>query len=453
MLPPEFRPKPPVAGTIAELPLSDADDSLLPGEEEAPKPSADWRRDVPSVSQFVRRIRGHLEGTFSDVWVRGEISNYRPSPSGHCYFVLKDASAQLPAVFFRNITSRLKFRLENGLELLVRGRVTYYEAGGRMQMICEAAEPAGIGALQLAFDQLKARLAAEGLFAAERKKPLPFLPRRVALITSPTGAVVRDMLTVFARRAPQVSLLVLPVAVQGDKAVPDLVEAFARLGRWNESAPASEKVDLVIFGRGGGSMEDLWAFNDERLARAVIACTIPTISAVGHETDFTIADFVADRRAPTPSAAAEMAAPSREELFRQVAEYEGRLARSLRRVVDQKRLHVTHLTSRLVDPRERLQQLRERCRDLLSRATFAIAQSALLKRRRLETALGRLHAFSPLATLGRGYSITFGADGLPLTSATAVAPGSRLTTRLADGTVESQVTAISKGPAPSMDSL
>ncbi|MBN2106659.1 MAG: exodeoxyribonuclease VII large subunit, partial [Deltaproteobacteria bacterium] len=259
-------------------------------------------RFIFTVAELTRHIRDTLESAYPDVWVEGEISNLRIPSSGHCYFTLKDEAAQLRVVMFRMQARLLRFTAEDGLKVICRGRINVYEQRGEYQLVADMLEPRGVGSLQLAFEQLKNRLAGEGLFAEERKKPLPFLPARIAVITSPTGAAVRDIIRIIHRRFPSVAILVVPVRVQGDEAPEEIARAI-------ETVNQRGLGDVIIVGRGGGSLEDLWAFNTETVARAIAASALPVISAVGHETDTTIADFAADLRAPTPSAAAELVVP------------------------------------------------------------------------------------------------------------------------------------------------
>ncbi len=279
-------------------------------------------RRIWPVRELVKNVRELVEERFGDVWVEGEISNFRPAPSGHLYFTLKDADAQLPVVLFRRQAILLRFRPEDGLHVLVRGRVSVYDQRGQMQLVGETMEPVGAGSLQLAFEQLKQKLKAEGLFEAERKRPLPAFPRTVGIITSPTGAVIRDFLNIVGRRHSGLNVLLCAAAVQGDSAAAEVETALRHLN-------ASGLVDVIVIARGGGSLEDLAAFNSERVARAIAASKLPVVSAVGHETDFTIADFVADLRAPTPSAAAELIT----EAQHRIAEHLGNLATRLERAV------------------------------------------------------------------------------------------------------------------------
>ncbi|NOT45081.1 MAG: exodeoxyribonuclease VII large subunit, partial [Acidobacteria bacterium] len=282
-------------------------------------PDAPIRRRVLTVTELTAGIRGLLEDRFADVWVEGEVSNCRVWNTGHMYFTLKDRDAQLKGVMFRSALRLLKFKPQDGLRVVARGRVSVYDPKGEYQIVCEHLEPEGLGALQLAFDQLKQRLAAEGLFAQTRKRDLPTLPRRIGIVTSPDGAALRDIVHVLRRRYPQAHLVIAPTRVQGEGAAIEIARALGAIGR-------VDGVDVVIVGRGGGSIEDLWAFNEEVVARAIAGCPVPTVSAVGHETDVTIADFVADVRAPTPSAAAEIVVARKDE-------FTGRIERVSHRVL------------------------------------------------------------------------------------------------------------------------
>ncbi len=280
-------------------------------------------RRIWPVRELVEQVREQVELEHGDVWVEGEISNCRPAPSGHLYFTLKDAEAQLPVVLFRRQAILLRFRPEDGLHVLVRGRVSVYAQRGQLQLVGETIEPVGAGSLQLAFEQLKERLKAEGLFDAERKRPLPAFPRTVGIVTSPTGAVIRDFLNIVRRRHSGLNVLVFPAAVQGEQALGEIETALVQLN-------ASGLVDVIVVARGGGSLEDLGAFNSERVARAIAASQLPVVSAIGHETDFTIADFVADLRAPTPSAAAELITEAQHRIAERVANQSQRLERATR---------------------------------------------------------------------------------------------------------------------------
>ena len=276
-------------------------------------------RKVWSVAELTARINAALSTQFTNLWVEGEVSNFRPAQSGHLYFTLKDAKAEVKCVCFRSQAMRLKFRPEDGLKIIVRGSISVYEPRGEYQIYVEHIEPAGLGALQLAFEQLKKRLEAEGLFDEARKKPLPMLPRRIGVVTSPTGAAVRDIVRILRRRFPDLHLILYPVRVQGEGAAAEIVAALEYFNR-------KQLVDVILVARGGGSIEDLWAFNEEPVARAIAASAIPVVSGVGHETDFTIADFVADVRASTPSAAAEIVVQSRQEFQRHLLELEHKIS-------------------------------------------------------------------------------------------------------------------------------
>ncbi len=328
-------------------------------------------RRVYSVSDLTARIRELLAKNFTDTTVQGEISNCRPAASGHIYFTLKDERAQIRCVFFKNQQRGMKFRPEDGLKVTVRGSISVYEARGEYQIYVESMEPLGRGALQLAFEQLKKRLEDEGLFDPSRKKPLPMLPSRVGLITSPTGAAVRDVVRILTRRFPNVHLTLYPVRVQGEGSAAEIVEAL-RYFHKNHAA------DVVLLVRGGGSMEDLWSFNEEIVARAIAACEIPVISGVGHETDFTIADFVADVRASTPSAAAELVVNTRREFDNHVSDLQADLATSMRyRIMELNgRVHALLGRPGFRRPHDLLRQRRQRADDLTARRCARIARAA-----------------------------------------------------------------------------
>ena len=434
---------------------------------------------VFSVSELNKQIRQKLESSYSLVWIQGEISNFKAHSSGHHYFSLKDKKAQINAVMFRGFNSRLKFRPEDGAEVLIRGKVTVYEPRGNYQIFCETMEPVGAGALQVAFEQLKAKLKSEGLFDSDRKRALPELPKHIALITSPTGAAVQDMLNVLNRRFRGVRVTLIPALVQGAQAPADIVRAFGL-------AEQLKDVDVIICGRGGGSLEDLWAFNDEAVARAIVASKVPVISAVGHEVDFTIADFVSDLRAPTPSAAAELVVKNVTELNERIANFRQRLRYSM--IQKLKTLNHTLLSAQksLVDPRRRLQDLSLRCDELTQRMEKAIGywlqhrkQSLLLYQKRMGTPQDRLDrlrsqvkmcsvklahlqgqslieqrsklsrmtavldSLSPLKVVDRGYSIVTHAQGV-VKSVTDVNVGETVKIKLADGHIEAEVKNLEK---------
>lgn len=352
-------------------------------------------------SQLNAEAQVVLEENFGLIWLEGEVSNLARPGSGHWYFSLKDTRAQVRCAMFRNRNLRLKFQPENGLKILLRGRVSLYLGRGEFQVIVDHIEPAGEGALRLAFEQLRARLEAEGLFEADRKRPLPALPKHLAVITSATGAAIRDILTVLGRRWPAAQVTLLPSAVQGDAAPGELIAALERLARWRDLAP-ERAPELVIIGRGGGSLEDLWAFNDEGLARAIVACPIPVISAVGHEVDVTIADLVADLRAATPSAAAELAVPDRIDWLAGFAAFERRLQSSAHRRFDQVRERLRHLSRRLRHPGHLLRERSQRVDELDLRIRRQIEQGLERRRERLAGLRRRLLHASPRSRLMRG---------------------------------------------------
>lgn len=444
-------------------------------------PDAPIRRRVLTVTELTAGIRGLLEDRFADVWVEGEVSNCRVWNTGHMYFTLKDRDAQLKGVMFRSALRLLKFKPQDGLRVVARGRVSVYDPKGEYQIVCEHLEPEGLGALQLAFDQLKQRLAAEGLFAQTRKRDLPTLPRRIGIVTSPDGAALRDIVHVLRRRYPQAHLVIAPTRVQGEGAAIEIARALGAIGR-------VDGVDVVIVGRGGGSIEDLWAFNEEVVARAIAGCPVPTVSAVGHETDVTIADFVADVRAPTPSAAAEIVVARKDEFtgrierlsHRVLAAVRGRLhrAESRLRLLEASRglagfhghvalrgRHVAELEHELhrcmatrlggltrdlqaarasldrFDLRHRLADVRARLATLESRLGRATTGAQHTARRRFHEAAARLEALSPLSVLGRGYAVCWNEDRTAvLRDATTVSLGHQVHVRLARGTINCTVT-------------
>lgn len=433
-------------------------------------------REVLSVSQLNNRARLLLEDVFSGIWVEGEISNLARPASGHIYFTLKDGQAQVRCALFRQNAARVRQALRDGLAVKVRGKVSLFEGRGDYQLILDAVEPAGDGALRLAFEALKEKLGAEGLFASTGKIALPVHPRRIGIVTSPTGAVIRDIISVFRRRAPQVELNLIPTAVQGREATAQIVRALQRAD--------AQGFDALILARGGGSLEDLWCFNEEAVARAVAACSTPIVSAVGHETDVSIADFVADVRAPTPSAAAELLAPDSSELLQRLHNLQRRLVLHMQGRLARERLRLDGVSKRLRHPGERLRQQAQRLDDLDMRLRRAFNQQlasqrerlarldarlaaqhpgrslALLRQRldglaerlpramqgqlrnqrqRLGALAGQLQIVSPLATLGRGYSILLDERGQAVRSAAQTQPGQRLKARLSEGELDVRV--------------
>jgi exodeoxyribonuclease VII large subunit len=439
---------------------------------------------VLSVSELTEQVRNMLEVEFSAVQVQGEISNYKRAASGHWYFTLRDESAQLRAVFFRQWNRLMRFEPENGLEVRVRGGLSVYAERGDYQLMVEMLEPVGVGALQLAFEQQVRRLAAEGLFDETRKRPLPVLPRRIGIVTSPVGAVIQDMLRILERRNPHIDVIIVPVRVQGNTAAGEIADAIRLLNKYGKKK--GSEVDVIIVGRGGGSMEDLWAFNEEQVARAIFNSEIPVISAVGHETDFTVADLVADLRAPTPSAAAELVAPEAEALRERVEDLHSELSRAMSFYLLQRRMKLHDLTrsrgfaeivgavytlaqrrreleeraaralqTGLQRARLRLEQAQRRLEAADFRAPIALGTARLESfQQRLERAIhsrlerewhqlalrvSKLEVLSPLSVLGRGYALVKDESGHLVTRADSLVSGQRIRVRFEDGEIGCQV--------------
>jgi len=393
------------------------------------------RESVLTVSELTARIQTALEGGFPNVSVLGEVSNVYHARSGHLYFTLKDADSQLRVVAWRRMVGGLKFRVEDGMELVVRGRISVYAPKGEYQLVATLIVPRGMGALELAFRQLCEKLKKEGLFDEERKKPLPFLPRRIAIVTSPGGAAIHDMLTVIARRHPRVHILICPVRVQGAGAAGEIARA---IGDINDQVDC----DVIIIGRGGGSTEDLWAFNEEVVARAISASRIPVISAVGHEIDISVSDLVADLRAKTPTEAAELVLPSEVELRTALDSQLFALYQHVKAIASDRRSELVRLrdTLRLRSPARVVERYTQTCDDLWGRLTRAAARRIEISSQELAGLQGKLAALNPRAILARGYSITTDAEtGLALREATAVSPGARLNTQLHAGKITSIV--------------
>ena len=390
-----------------------------------------------TVSQLTGHIRRLIDDdpALSDLWVEGEISNFSRASSGHCYFTLKDAGSQIGCVMWRSVANRQRSLPTGGDRVLAHGRVGVYEAGGRYQLYVDKIQPAGVGNLYLEFERLKARLEAEGLFDPQRKWPLPRFPRCIGVVTSPTAAALRDILNVLSRRYPLASVLLSPTQVQGDAAPPQIVTALDALNERDD-------VDVIIVARGGGSLEDLWAFNDERVARAVAASRIPIICGVGHETDFSLADFAADARAPTPSAAAELVAPDRAELRAQAVGLAAALTTVLQGAIEERRWRLAEQTRALkhLSPTAQLAQSRQRVDDLLGRARAAVRHNLTLRRERLMGLTGRLAGVSPLGTLERGYAVVRRQEtGAIVQLVAQAAAGDVLAVRVADGEFEAEV--------------
>ncbi len=356
------------------------------------------RVPVLSVSELNRRLRCSLESEFADVWVWGEVSNFRMPPSGHFYFSLKDGRSQIAAVMFRSATRALPFRPRDGLELIARGRVSLYDVRGDLQLYVDWLEPRGLGGIQLALEQLKRRLSAEGLFEVSRKRELPAWPRAVGVVTALTGAAVHDIVTTLRGRMRNVRIVVRPVRVQGQQAGADIVAALVDLN-------AVPEVDVIIVGRGGGSMEDLWAFNEEAVVRAIATSRVPVVSAVGHEIDFTLADLVADQRAATPTAAAALVVPDCSQLAQRLAATQVGLVVAFERRLRDWRERVAALARHVRDPRQSVRAQRLRLDELSERCRRALEGMLRLSRERHRGAAERLHALSPLAVLDRGYAI------------------------------------------------
>jgi exodeoxyribonuclease VII large subunit len=392
-------------------------------------------RRVVTPAQLNTLARELLEGAFAQVWVEGEISNFARPASGHLYFTLKDEHAQVRCAMFRMQASRLRFAPRNGTKVLVRGRLTLYEARGEYQLVLEHMEEGGEGELRRAFEELKARLAAEGLFEAARKRPLPRFARHLAVITSARGAAVRDVLTVLSRRWPLLAVDVLPVAVQG-------ATAAAEIRQMLERASASGRYDVILVTRGGGSLEDLWSFNDEALARAIVGSSVPVVSAVGHEIDFSLADFAADLRAPTPSAAAELLVPEMGELHGRLRQLHARLERAMQRRLSAlaQRNDVAGLRLQSLRPALRLERGRNRLAVLGQRLQTGMRRRLDQRAQRVELLARTLAGVSPLATLARGYAVLRDAeDGRILRRAAEASPGQRVEAQLGEGRLHLRV--------------
>lgn len=405
----------------------------------SPPPAGNDNRNILTVSQLNRLARMMLEESFPAVLVEGEISNLAIPSSGHWYLTLKDEQAQIRCAMFRNRNMLLRFKPKDGMQVVVKARLSIYEGRGDYQLIVETMEAAGAGALQRAFEQLKARLLQEGLFDAAHKQALPTLPRHVAVITSPTGAAVRDIISVFRRRFPATQLTIVPVMVQGEQSAADMVKALNTI---NAQQGCLHDIDVILLARGGGSLEDLWSFNNEGLARAIHASALPVVSAVGHETDFTIADFVADVRAATPSAAAELLSPHQDDYLQVLQSFARKLHGNMTMRLKQFQLHLGRLGRQLRHPGRRLQEQSQRLDGLELRARRAMRTVLQRKTLELREQGHALHTVSPLATLARGYAIVTEGTQV-LTSYEQTNPGATITTRLAKGIIRSKVEASS----------
>ncbi len=388
---------------------------------------------VHSVSELTEKIKNILEGNFPDIWVAGEITDLKNKNGNHLYFKLKDEKKNsLNIAIFNHRMRKISFDLDNGMEIICHGNLNVYGPGGYYSLIADYVEPKGLGALQIAFEQMKKKLDAEGLFARERKRTLPFLPRRVGVVTSPTGAAIQDIIKVLTRRLPSVEILLYPVKVQGEGAKEEIAEAVLHMG-------SRADIDVLIVGRGGGSMEDLWAFNEEVVARAIAASKVPTISAVGHEIDFTIADFVADMRAPTPSAAAEMAVPVLERLIADIKTRKDQMVFALGQRVARKRQDIERMAGRLKDPSRRFPDLMRSISHMDERLRNAIANSLENKQSLLVKFSSNLDHLSPLGVLSKGCPVATDAKGHTVRSAAQLKTGELLLVRFKDGSAETEV--------------
>ena len=390
---------------------------------------------IHSVSEITDKIKNLLEKTFTDVWLTGEVTDFRNRTGRHLYFALKDERSKIRVVMFGADGQRIPFDLADGLEVICHGKMNIYGPQGQYSIVIDYIEPKGKGALQLAFEQLKKKLETEGLFDRSRKKPLPFLPKRIGVITSPTGAAIRDIVHVLTRRFPNIEILLHPVRVQGEGAAPEIVGAIQKM---NEI----QGIDLLIVGRGGGSIEDLWAFNEEIVARAIAASKLPIISAVGHEIDFTIADFVADVRAATPSAAAEIAVPVRDDLFLAIADKRRKLMLALKQIVINRGHELKSLSGRISDPRRRFPDLMLRIDGFRERLIGAVRIGMERQTQMLANFAGNLEHLSPLGVLAKGYAVAQKLDGAIVNSSKLLKINDELRLRFHNGGAHARVTKI-----------
>lgn len=403
-------------------------------------PGTQAQRKVFTPSQLNRGIRVLLEANFLNIWIEGEVSNFKLHSSGHMYFSLKDEKSQISAVFFAGQNRSNKFEIKDGLKVLIFGKISVYEPRGSYQIYVERVEPKGVGALQLAFQQMREKLEREGLFSRERKRAIPKFPKVVGVVTSPTGAAFRDILNVMNRRFSGTAILLNPVQVQGEGSAQQIARAIRELN-------ALGGIDVMIVGRGGGSVEDLWAFNEEVVARAVFESKIPVISAVGHEIDWTICDFVADMRAPTPSAAAELVVQNRADLVGKVTELQARLRNRALGILQEKSTELTNLQESYAfkQPKVLIDQFSQRLDEMLRQLQNYTKSFFSENKQKFQALAGKLNVLSPLAILERGYSISFYGDGKPLKDASKIKKGDTMATRLWKGTVYSEVTKIEDG--------
>lgn len=409
-------------------------------------PATQPDRNVFTISELTAQVREMVEGVFPSVWVTGEISNYTRAASGHAYFTLKDARAQLRSVLFRGVGLRLKFDPKDGLEVLARGRLTVYEPRGDYQLQVEEMQPKGVGAAELGLRQLKEKLLAKGYFDPHRKKPLPRFPKRVALVASASGAAVRDMIELLAKRWPLAEVIVRPSRVQGEGAAEEVAIAVRLLNRLHKAGRLP--LDAIVIGRGGGSAEDLWAFNEEAVADALFQSVVPVVSAVGHEIDVTVADLVADYRAETPSAAVVALTPHRDELMAGLEDFRDRFRDAVEHRLRLARQKLDHIASRpaLRRPLQRIQELEQRLDDAARRLHRAAGARLAIANERLAGLTGQLETLSPLNVLRRGYSLTRTDEGRLVRDSTEVRPGDRVVTRVANGEITSRVEQVQEAP-------
>jgi exodeoxyribonuclease VII large subunit len=399
-------------------------------------------KHIFTVSELTADIHAVIEGAFPEVWVEGEISNFIKHSSGHIYFSLKDAGAVLTCAFFRSANQGLKFQIRDGMNVVCFGKISVYDKRGQYQLYIDKVEPKGVGALQMAFEQLKAKLQKEGLFDEARKRLIPYLPTRIGVVTSPTGAAIRDILNVVKRRFQNVEVILNPVRVQGAGAEKEIAQAVEEFNIFNNEMPPDRRVDVLIVGRGGGSLEDLWSFNEEIVARAIFKSEIPVISAVGHEVDWTIADFVADKRAPTPSAAAEMVIPRKEDLLIRLEELNGRLDGSIINKITllEGELRTLSESYILKQPVNIIEQYQQRIDDIVRNIEIRAGHILDVKEAAFGSLCGKIDMLSPFKVLSRGYSITMLVNsGEAVKNAAELKKGDEVKTRLAKGEFVSKV--------------
>jgi exodeoxyribonuclease VII large subunit len=426
------------AGSVGGIQNAEAKISPVAEKAAAPEKVEEKRPRIFTVSEITEGIKDLVEGKYVDIWVTGEVTDMKNRATPHLYFSLKDEKKNtLRAIIFGGGSRKFGFDIADGLEVICHGRMSVYGPGSNYSIVVDFIEPKGIGALQLAFEQMKKKLEAEGLFRKERKRPIPFLPRKIGVVTSPTGAAVKDIIHVLTRRFPNIEILVCPVKVQGEGAAAEIAEGIAAMAKRDD-------LDVLIVGRGGGSMEDLWAFNEEVVARAIAASRLPVISAVGHEIDFTIADFVADVRAATPSAAAELAVPERDELVRSLEGLHRQLALALRQGLEKKRQELHKLQARMRDPSKRFPDIMRGIDSLRGRLVFAVGRAMEGRFALLSKFASNLDHLSPLSVLAKGYSVVEDKRGRVVKDAAAVSVGDELKLKFSKGGAGAVVTKLFK---------